>query len=310
MFGRVLAIAGNTYRENVRARVLYGLLALALATTLYSLVVANMSLQHETRVVADLGAASISLYAVLVSIVLGATSLHRELELKTIFPILTRQLRRHEYLVGKFIGTLATVAAFCAIDGSVVLGILALQAKVAPSLVLGASASGLAALFVLVVLAKRGRVFVALPWSLVMLVVMALVARPAGQETQLVLAQIALTMAEVAIVTAIATFFASFSSPFLTAVFTFGLFLVGRSADTLANLPVRMFGSGPAKGFFWLSRVVPNLHLYVPPRALLLGKSRDVATWPYVGSAWLNAVFYAAVLLALACLVFRKRDFT
>src|SRR5579871_6446403 len=129
MLGRIAAIALNAYREAVRARVLYGILGIALATTLYSVVVGTLSLHQETRVVADLGSASISLYAIVVAIVLGATSLHDELERKTIFPILTRRLRRHEYLVGKYLGALATLGVFVAIDGGAVLGLLALQGE-------------------------------------------------------------------------------------------------------------------------------------------------------------------------------------
>src|SRR5438046_2310477 len=127
MFGRVSAIAMNTYREAVRARVLFGLLALALATSVYSLVIAAMSVRQETRLVSDIGAASISLYAVFVSVILGATSLYRELELKTIFPVLTRRLRRHEYVVGKYLGIFATLLVFVAIDGAAILAIMALQ---------------------------------------------------------------------------------------------------------------------------------------------------------------------------------------
>src|SRR5579862_5852288 len=103
MLARIVAVALNAYREAVRARVLYGLLGVALATTMYSLVVGVLSLHQELRVVADLGAASISLYSIVVAIVIGATSLHDELERKTIFPILTRRLRRHEYLLGKYL---------------------------------------------------------------------------------------------------------------------------------------------------------------------------------------------------------------
>src|SRR3954453_23192168 len=117
MFGRVFAIAMNTYREAVRARVLLGLLALALAASAYSLVIASMSIRQEMRVVADLGSASISLFAIAVAIILGATSLYRELELKTVFPILTRQLRRYEYVIGKYLGVLSVLLAYVAIDG-------------------------------------------------------------------------------------------------------------------------------------------------------------------------------------------------
>ena len=72
MVSRVLVIALNTYREAVRARLLLGVFALALATCLYAMVVASLSLHNEVRVVADLGAAAVSLYGVLIAVVLGS----------------------------------------------------------------------------------------------------------------------------------------------------------------------------------------------------------------------------------------------
>ncbi len=309
MLNRILVIALNTYREAVRARVLYGLLAFALATALYSLVIGTLSLHQEARVVADVGAASMSLYAVLVAIVLGATSLHREIELKTVFPILTRRLRRHEYLVGKFGGTLAVLGVFVALDGATVLAVLATQAKQSVALIGGAAVALGAALAVALVRAKRTRVFVLLPWSLAALVTMALLAAPAGGERQIVLASAALTMCEVAVVTAVATFFSAFSSPFLTAIFTLGVFLVGRSADTLGNLPVRQFGAEIHAAGRGLAYVFPNLQIYVPPRPLLLGEVSATPTWPFVATAAMTAAFYAAALLTVSAIVFRKRDF-
>ena len=160
MFARILAIAMNTHREAVRARILHGLLGLALATCGYSVVVAHLSLHQEARVIADLGAASISLYAVFVAIVLGATLLHRELELKTIYPMLSRPLRRHEYLLGKYFGTLGTVIAFIALDAAAVLGVLALETGQTPWK-LGVALGALSAvLIVALVRAKYTRVFV------------------------------------------------------------------------------------------------------------------------------------------------------
>src|SRR5689334_17723193 len=106
MLARVAVIALNTYREAVRARILHGLFAVALATTGYSVIVGAYTSKNQLRVVSDLGAASISLLSIIVAVVLGATSLYRELELKTLFPILTRPLSRTEYLIGKYLGTL------------------------------------------------------------------------------------------------------------------------------------------------------------------------------------------------------------
>ena len=309
MFGRVFAIAMNTYREAVRARVLLVLLGLALATSMYSLVIAAMSVRQENRVVADIGAASMSLYAVFVSVVLGATSLHRELELKTIFPILTRRLRRHEYVVGKYLGIFATLLAFVAIDAAVVLLIMAVQSTEHLGGTLGVAGALLAVLVVLLVRAKYSRVFVVLPWSLALVLAMALCANGAGGERQIVIVSAILTLGEVAIVGAIAMVFSSFSSPGLTATFTAWVFLIGRSSDTLSNLPARSFGEGVRTAGKVLSHIVPNLIAYVPPRPLMLGEVASTPVWPYVASAWLNAVLYAAVLLALSALVFRRRDF-
>jgi ABC-type transport system involved in multi-copper enzyme maturation permease subunit len=308
MFGRVFAIAMNTYREAVRARVLVGLLAAALAASTYSLVIATMSVRGEIRVVADVGSASISAFAVLTGIVLGATSLYRELELKTVFPILTRQLRRHEYIVGKYLGILAVLVAFIAIDAASVLGIMAVQSGALSAVVGVVTVLGVV-LAVGLWRARLVRVFVFLPWSIVAFVAMAVVASDAGLERQLVVASAALTIAELAIVTAIAMLFSSFSSPFLTALFTFMVFLIGRSADTLGNLPARVFGDTVRTIGIVLARVFPNLNLYVPTRPVLLGQVPSVVLSSYVASAWANALAYTVVVLVLSALVFRRRDF-
>jgi hypothetical protein len=299
----------NTYREAVRGLVLLVLLVLALATSLYSLVIAAMSVRQETRIVADIGAASMSLFAVVVSVVLGATSLHRELELKTIFPILTRRLRRHEYLLGKYLGIFATLLAFLALDGAFVLGIMAVQSKLHVGLTLGVAGGMVLALVILLVRAKYARVFVVLPWAIAIFLAMALLCDGGGQERQLVIASTLLTLAEVAIVGAIAMLFSSFSSPWLTAAFTAMLFLIGRSSETIANIPERVFGSAVRTTGIVIAKIVPNLNLYVPARPLLLGQLAAVPIWEYVGRAWLVAIFYAAVLLTLSMVVFRRRDF-
>jgi Cu-processing system permease protein len=309
MIARIATIAMNTYREAARGRVLHALLALALATTAYSLVVGSLSLHQETRVVADLGAASISLYAAFVAIALGATSLHREIEYKTLFPILARPIRRHEYLLGKYLGTIATLAVFVAVDGGVVMALLGFEAGRSLSLVASVVGGALAVLAVVLVRTRYARVFVFIPWSVAFVVIMTWLAEPAGAERQLVIASSALTVCEVAIVVAVATLFASFSSPALTAVFTLGVFMVGRSADTLGRLPVRQFGQTISSLGRAMARVFPNLQVYVPPRPLLLGQVSGVSLPGFVATAAIHAVFYAGALLVVAALAFRRRDF-
>lgn len=114
---------------------------------------------------------------------------------------------------------------------------------------------------------------------------------------------------EVMIVAAVATLFSSFSTPFLSALFTLGFWLIGRSADTLAKLPKKQFGEQLVLLGSGLSKVFPNLQVYVPPRTLLLGEAVDVEPTTYYFRALVMSVAWAGALLALATVIFKKRDF-
>lgn len=309
MLGRVATVAYNTYREAVRARILLALAALALATALYAIAVGAFTLKDAPRVVSDLGASSISLYAVLVAIVIGGTSLYRELEQKTIYPILARPIRRSEYLVGKYLGTVLTLLVFIAFDASAVLLIVATMAGRSPALTVGVAVASMAALGLTVWRAPRLGTALPIPLGLVLLAVAAGLAGVAPDEQRMVLGMSALALLEVGVVAALATLFSSFSSPFLSAVFTLCMVIVGRSADSLAKLPKHVFGDTLPQVGAVLSRVVPNLLVYVPPRPLLTGESTAGSLGTHLALASVQTVAWAVGLLALSSLIFRKRDF-
>ena len=309
MLARVSVVALNTYREAVRARVLHGLFALAIATAGYALVVGAFALNSSLRVVSDLGAASVSVYGIIVAVVLGATSLYRELELKTIFPILARPIRRSEYLVGKYLGTVLTLAVFIAANSGVLLLALGIEAGRPAAAPLGVALGVTALAGGLAFRAKRLRTYLPIPWAFTLLLAGACFAGGAPDDRRVVLGSALLTLSEVAVVTAIATVFSAFSSPFLSAVFTFGVFVMGRSADTLARLPERTFGHAAALYARFVAHVVPNLMLYVPPRPLLTGEASGPSLTSYLGMAALHSVAWSALLLAGASILFRRRDF-
>jgi hypothetical protein len=310
---RITAMALNTYREAVRTRLLLGVFAVSLAACGYSLLVAELSLGNEARVIADLGAWSFSAFGVLVAVIIGSTSLYRELEHKTIFPLLSRPIRRWEYLLGKYLGAVLTVAVFIALDAATVLAMLAMEtgagSRVAWTLA-GLGGGGLAVLAIAWLRSPlSARIFIVIPWAVALAAAAWVLAGSAPEERQLVAASAVLAVCEVSVVAALATLFASFSSPFLTAAFTVMLFVLGRSADTLAHIPARALGAGWSAMGRAIARVVPNLQIYVPPRPLLLGEVSGQPVWSYVGWAALHAVFYATVLLVGGALAFRKRDF-
>jgi ABC-type transport system involved in multi-copper enzyme maturation permease subunit len=309
MFRRVAAIAANSYRESVRARILHGLFGLAIATAGYALVVGAYALQDMLRVVSDLGAASVSLYALIAAVVIGATSLYREIELKTVFPILARPIERWEYVVGKFIGSWMTLAVFVLTNTAVLQSAIAALAGQSPLCVLGAWGGAFVLLGVGMWSLPRWRSYLLVPWALCVFLAGCWLARTAPADNQVLATSALLTLCEVAVVSAISLLLAAFSSPFLTAVLTFGLVVVGRSADSLTHLPPRVFGSAVAKAAAVIGKAVPNLMIYLPPRGLLVGEVTSISVAKYVIRSGAYAVGWCAVLLICASALFSRRDF-
>lgn len=106
---RLLAIAGNTFRETNRNRVMYVLLLFAVLLILGSVVMGKLSLQDEARIIQDLGLAAISLFGVIIAVYLGVTVLNREIEQKTVYFIIPKPVSRGEFLLGKFAGMCLTL---------------------------------------------------------------------------------------------------------------------------------------------------------------------------------------------------------
>jgi hypothetical protein len=169
---------------------------------------------------------------------------------------------------------------------------------------------GLSALFgVIAWRVPMMRTYGPIPWALCVLVAGAWLADVAPDERRVVLASSLLTMLEIGIVSAAAMLFSSFSTPALSSLFTLGVFVVGRQADALARLPVKQFGQFLHDVGVGLSKIVPNLQVFVPARPLLVGDVVDVRLPEYLGMAAVTSVSWAVGMLVVSVLVFNERDF-
>lgn len=101
---RILAIALLAFTETVRDRVLYALLAFALAMIGSSSILVTLSVGAEGKIIKDLGLAAVSLVGVFIAVFIGVGLVSREIERRTIYPILARPVRRSEFILGKFFG--------------------------------------------------------------------------------------------------------------------------------------------------------------------------------------------------------------
>ena len=114
---RILAIAMNTVREAIRNRVLYTLLFFALALIGTGVLVSTLSYVEGERILQDVGFAAIRVFAVAIAIFVGIGLVHREVDRRTIFTILSKPISRSEFLLGKYVGLLLTLWLQIAVMG-------------------------------------------------------------------------------------------------------------------------------------------------------------------------------------------------
>jgi ABC-type transport system involved in multi-copper enzyme maturation permease subunit len=258
---RITAIAWNTFREAVRNKILYSLLFFAVLIILSALAIGSLTLHEEVRTVRDVGLFGIDIFGVIIAIFVGVNLLYKELDLKTVYTILPKPLWRWEFVLGKWLGMLLTLAVQMAVMGAVLA----------------------------IVLASEGAHF----------------------DVPMVKA-VWLLFVNVMLVTSIAVFFSAFSSPFLSGFFALGCFVVGRSVPDIRALGEKL-GPGAKVVLNLVCKVIPNLHLFYPSGAIVgaedLSVHRQFVGSEYILSATGYGVAYSLVVLVLAMLIFRKRDF-
>jgi ABC-type transport system involved in multi-copper enzyme maturation permease subunit len=106
---RIVAIAANTVREAVRNRVLYTLLFFAVVMIGTGVLLSTLSYVEQERILQDVGLAAIRVFSVAIAIFLGVGLIHQEVERRTIYTILSKPVSRAEFLLGKYLGLVATL---------------------------------------------------------------------------------------------------------------------------------------------------------------------------------------------------------
>ena len=123
---------------------------------------------------------------------------------------------------------------------------------------------------------------------------------------------IVLSWLEVITVAAIAIFFSSFSTPFLSGIFALAMWVLGRLTPDLERATQ---AAAP-----WIRittrvalEIVPDVHLFAVSGRTLDGAAvsvhGDFVPWSYVALAAAHGVGWTVALLALAALLFHRRDF-
>ncbi len=111
---------------------------------------------------------------------------------------------------------------------------------------------------------------------------------------------------ELAILTAVAILFSSFSSPALSALLTFFVFIIGNFSSSLRDFAANLGSTATKVIFEIIYYAFPNLSFY---SFITNSANGDFPSTAIIGGATVYAIVYIAILLAITVLIFSRRNF-
>jgi len=262
------AIAINVFRESVRDKVLYNLVLFAILLIGASLLIGQLTAGQDVKIIKDLGLSATSLFGLFIAVFIGIGLVSKEVERRSIYSLLAKPIHRWQLVVGKYVGLVLTLTVNVAVMA--------------------------AALYVVLAYMR---------WGVPEAVVRAWDAPPLDPA---LLVAIGLILVELMLVTAIAVFFSTFSTPILSAGLTFALFVVGHFSADLRNFEGAVdspMAGRITRALYW---VLPNLVQFDVKANVVHGLP---VPFGYVALAVAYAVAYIALLMTISVSVFSRRDF-
>ena len=261
---KILAIAGNTFRETVRDKILYNLILFALIMIFSSLALGQLTLGNEDKVILNLGLAAISIFGTIIAIFIGTGLVYKEIEKRTVYALLAKPVRRAELIIGKYFGLLFTLFV---------------------NLIIMTAGIELALFYA----------GVDTPWSYVR-----------------ILPAVFMIFLSLCLVTALALFFSTFSTPALSVLFTLFLWIIGHFGND-----IKAFGElTKSVATRWLCGVlyylIPNFSNFqlLDGRYVLQadGYSQAATPWAAAGVVF-YCIVYATLIISFGIMIFQRRDF-
>jgi ABC-type transport system involved in multi-copper enzyme maturation permease subunit len=262
------AIAISVFRESVRDKVFYNLVLFAVLMMASSFLIGQLTAGQDVKIIKDLGLAATSIFGLFIAVFIGIGLVSKEVERRSIYSLLAKPIARYQLVLGKYCGLTLTLAANMAVMAIALYSVLAYMAW-------GVTPEARAA------------------WDAPAL-------DPALLEAMLMI------FVELMLVTALALFFSTFSSPLLSAALTFGLYVVGHFSSDLRNFQQVVDSRAAAsfaRGLYW---VLPNLAQFDVKSDVVHGVHVSAG---YLALSGAYAAAYIGMLLTVAALIFSRRDF-
>jgi ABC-type transport system involved in multi-copper enzyme maturation permease subunit len=266
---RIGLVAWHVFKESVRDRVLYAIGAFALLLVVASVVIGQITAGQDVKIIKDLGLATVEFAGVLMTIFIGVGLVSREIERRSIYALLVKPLPRWEFVVGKYFGLVLTIFVN--------------------------------------VSAMTAALFVMLAWTGWMSPPNVVASWDAPAVDPRLLIAVVLIFGELALLTAIALFFSTFSSSALmSVVFTVGLYIAGLESEDLRHFGDLVDAPRLAHVVAAIGWVVPAFSAFDYKLDLAHGRAIPPG---YVAYTLMYAAVYASAALGGGVWIFSRRDF-
>jgi len=266
----LLPIALITFKEGIRNRSIYGISLLAFLMLLANFIISDMIAQEVGKVAVDIALSAVSFSGLLLVLFVGINLLSKDLDRKTIYIVLAKPISRSQYLIGKFFGVVLLITACtCVISSFSMISLL------------------------LIKLGHPGY-FVRVSWPLVGL-------------------SFFFTTMMLTLVSSISFLFASFTSTsFLTFILTIISYIIGMALNDVKALVETPQAVGITVSPVTV-KVVQIVYYVFPNLSLFDIKTQAAHGLPvsatYVIGMVSYSLLYSAIVLALACMIFNKKEF-
>jgi ABC-type transport system involved in multi-copper enzyme maturation permease subunit len=264
----IRAVAVSVFRESVRDRVPYNLVLFAVLLIASSFLLGQLTAGQDVKIIKDLGLAATAVFGLFIATFIGIGLVSKEVERRSIYALLSKPVSRPQFIAGKYAGLVLTLAVNVAVMTVALYVVLAYMTFTeSPQFRAAWDAPGV---------------------------------DPA------LLKAVFLVFVELMLITAIALFFSTFSTPLLSAALTLGLYVVGHFNADLRNFE-NVVDSKPA---IWLARglyhVLPDLSAFDVKAQVVHGIHVPAG---YLASTSAYGALYIAALLLLSMVIFSRRDF-
>lgn len=280
----IWTIAKTTVGEAMRKKILNVCLIVAVAMIALALSFTQFDFQRDMTIVKSLGLFVVLLAGFVISLILSVSLIPNEVERRTIYTILSKPVKRYEFVVGKFVGGLITLLINVALMGAVFIIMVAIKTALSPP---AAAALSPGAGQLATEAASRAQIF----------------------DPSLVLGVVMIYF-QFLLLSAVVMLFSVFMTPTVNFFASAAVYVVGSAAPVWQTMSSKDSTAPLLVKYVYkvVHTIVPNFDYFNIQNRLIHPHHEVRSMGLYVTETIVYAVLFSVVMMTIAVLLFEKKE--